>query len=148
MRAASALLGLEQRRPAPRLLLRELLAEGIDVVEDDRARVAEAEASEQRRLRRLRQLERERPVAVEHDAAGRLERLQVRERERDRADVAADVGARAGLVEDDGRRRQIARDERRSLEIERVVADAFFLERAEERLLPLRMLEQHEDVRR
>ena len=60
--------------------------------------------------------------------------------------MAAHVRARTGLVEIQGRRRCLDVAERGVLEIERRIANAAPLERIEERLLPLRVLVDHDEV--
>ena len=69
------------------------------VVERDRARAIDTKRAQQGRLCALAQLQREHVGAVEHARAEKLERPHVGERQRHRARVAANVGARAGLVE-------------------------------------------------
>ena len=65
-RAASALVGLEQRRP---LNVADVGTQRADVVERQRPRTIDAERAQQRRLRALAQLEREHVRAVQDPGA-------------------------------------------------------------------------------
>lgn len=97
-------------------------------------------------LRGLAELQGERVRAVEHPHPADLQRPHVRESVRHGTRVAAHVGGGAGLVEIERRKRRVAVGESGFLEIDGEVADAATLERFEERLLPLRVLEQDGDI--
>src|SRR5262245_21536521 len=103
---------------------------------------------EERRLRALAQFEREDVRAVQDARANECERAHVGERERHRARVAADVRARARLVEVERRTRSRGVAERGSREVERLIGHASALQRGEERLLPLWMFVQDDQFRR
>ena len=123
-------------------------AQRADVVERDRPRTVDAERVEQRGLSALAQLEGEHLRAVQHARAHRLERSHQGQSERHRPRVAAQIRARAGLVEVQpgaaaARRSQKAARETSngSNEMPRRV------ERREQRLLPLGMFVQDDEVR-
>src|SRR5262249_33149772 len=97
--AAAALLGLEQRRPSPVLLLIQPRAKRIEIVEHDRSRRPKAKPTNHRRLCSLRQLERECTMTVEDHASGSFERLEQRKRKRDCARIASNVCTWARLIE-------------------------------------------------
>ena len=138
--------GLEECGPPPGLLVVQLGAERVEIVEGDGVRRAETQAADDGGLRRLRELEGEGPRSVDDGGTAPFERGEVGERGRHGSRVAADVGARACLVEDDAGRRRVASDERSLLQVERVVGDAARVERRKERLLPFGMFEEDQDV--
>ena len=94
--AAAALVGLEDGRPSNSIGVR---TKRTHVVERNRPRRVDAQRPQQCRLCALAQLEREDVGAVQHPRAQSLERPHVGQRQRDGARVAADVGARARLIE-------------------------------------------------
>src|SRR6185295_14728804 len=121
-------------------------AERADVVERDRAWCVDAECLEQGRLRALAQLQREHVGAVQHTGAAVFERPHEREGEGHGPRVAADVGARACLIEIQTRGWTLDVAERRPLQVERRIANPAPLERLEQRLLPLRMLVNDDEI--
>ena len=136
-RAAAALLRLEQHREGDFVRPR---ADRFEIVEGPHARGGHAEPAQQRGLRGLAELERERIRAVQHPHAADLQRAHVRERVGHGAGVAAHICRRAGLVEVERRERLVGVGERGLLQVDRGVADTATLERGEQRLLPLGML--------
>jgi hypothetical protein len=103
--------------------------------------------SRKRRLRGLGELERECVGAVQYPHAADLERAHVRERVGHGASVPAHIGRWARLVEVKRRERRIHVRERGFLEVDRGVAHAAALERLEERLLPVGVLEKDGEFR-
>ena len=142
-RAAAALIGLQQGRPRDLVGIRTQRAH---VVEGDRARAIDAEGAQQRRLCALAQLEREHVGAVEHPCAQPFEGSHVGERQRHRSRVAAQIRARAGLIEVERRAERLDVAERRSRDVERHERDAAPLERREQRLLPFRMFVNDDEI--
>jgi hypothetical protein len=138
-RAASALLGLEKRGKRNFACARP---DGLHVVEGPYPRRRHPEAAQERGLGGLGKLERKCVGAVQHAHAADLERAHVGERVRHRARVPAHVRGRACLVEVERCERRIGVGERSLLEVDRDVVDAAALQRLEERLLPLGMLEK------
>src|SRR4029079_19125149 len=104
------------------------------------------ERVKQRRLCALAQLEREHVGPIQHSCPLSLERTHERERQWDRAGVAADIRARAGLIEIESGTRWIGIAERRLLQVERRVGDASPLECREQGLLPLRVFMQDDQI--
>ena len=98
-RAASALVGLQQGRPAH---LAGVRAQRADVVERDRARAVDSERAQQRRLGALAQLEREHVGAVQNPGAQEFQRSHVGERQRHRPRVTAQIRAWTRLIEVEG----------------------------------------------
>ena len=141
--AAAPLVGFEDRRPTN---LVGVCAQCVDVVERDRPRRIDVERAKQRGLSTLAQLEREHVGPVQHSRALPLEGSHIRERQRDRASVAADVGARTGLVEIQPGARRIDVAERRAFQIKRRIGDAAPLECREQRLLPFGVLMEDDEI--
>jgi len=123
-----------------------IAAQRSDVVEGDRLRRVDAERAQQRRLRAFAQLEGEHVGAVQHTHAETLERSHVREGQRHRTGIPADVGTRACLVEIHIRCRNIDVAEGRPFQIKRLKRNAPPLERGKQWLLPLRVLKEHDKI--
>ena len=104
------------------------------------------ERAEQRRLRALAQFEGEDVGAVEHARPEPFERAHVSQRERHRARVAAQVGARTGLIEVQPRPRRRVVAEGGACEVEGRERHAPTFERREQRLLPLGMFVQNDEI--
>ena len=141
-RAAAALLGFEQRRPA----MHPAVQRGLDVIEREGARMRNLELREKRGLRGLAELEQERARSIQHAGAAEFERAHEGERERDGARIAPHVCAGACLIEVQGRGRHGFGIERRVLEVECGITDPAAIERAPQRLLPLGVLEEDYEV--
>jgi hypothetical protein len=142
-RAAAALLGLEQHREGDLLHPR---SDGVEIVEGPDPRRRDAEAAQQRGLRRLGELQRERAGPVQHPHSPDLERAHVGEGVGHGARIAAHVGRGTRLVEVKRRERRVGVGERGLLEVDRGVTHAAALEGLEQRLLPLRVLEKYGEI--
>jgi hypothetical protein len=142
--AAAALVGLDERGEGEALEATQRLR----IVEHDRARAVDAERAQERVLRALGELEREDVGAVDHLGAARAQVPEQREVERHGARIAAHVGARARLVEVEASSGLVEIAEVRALEIEDVEGDASLAQLGEERLLPLGVLVDDDQVRR
>src|SRR6185369_8312895 len=106
----------------------------------------DSEAAHQRRLGRLAHFQQESARPVEHPCPALLQRAHQRETERHRARVAAHVSAGARLVEIERRLRQTVRVERCFLQVELPEPHAAVLEGGKQRLLPLRVLVEHDEI--
>ena len=142
-RAAAALVRLQERRPAD---LSRVGGERPRVVERDRAWAIDAQGTQERGLRALAQLERENIGAVEDAGAEQLERAHVRQRQRHGARVAAQISARARLVEVERCAQGLDVAEGRLGQVERLERHAAPRERRKERLLPLGMLVKDDEI--
>ena len=141
-RAAAALFGLDKRGP----LIAPLFQGGVNVVEGERARMGDVECVFERGLGGFAEFQGERFRAVQHAGAAAFERAHERQSERDGARVAADVRGGAGLVEIERRFRGGVRIERGAFQIEFGVVDTAAFKRGEERLLPLGMFVEDDEI--
>jgi hypothetical protein len=106
----------------------------------------DSERAEQRRLCALAQLESKDVGAVEHPNTEQLERAHVGKRQRHRPRVAPNIRARTGLIEVERRKRRLPIAESRVGDVERHKRDVTALEGRKQRLLPLRMLMEHDQI--
>ena len=95
-RAAAALVGLQQRRPATSSAYARRARTSLNVIE--RGHI-DPERAQQRGLSALAQLEREHVGAVQNPCAQKLQRSHVGERQRNRPRVTPEVRAGARLIE-------------------------------------------------
>ena len=144
-RPTAALIRFEQGWPCNRVLEG---AKRRSVVEGERQGGVDVECSKQRSLRALAQLQCEHVRAVQHTSAVSLQRPQVGQCQRHRPRVAAHIRARAGLVEIEPRLWHLVIGEGCRRDVERLERDAPTLQRREQRLLPLGVFMNDDEVGR
>ena len=144
-RAAASLIRLQQCGPAD---IGGVGVQGLRVVERDRTWTIDTESAEERSLRALAQFERKDIGTVEDTSAEQFERAHVGERQRDGARVPTEISAGARLVEVERGTRDLDVAERRAGQVERLERHAAAPERGKERLLPLGMLVENDEIRR